>query len=203
MSKGRSIAKIFASAIIMLMFATLAMLGMVFYMSTIFDLTEMHNMAVKYESEMKKELQLKFEKTSHLLGIISTAEDDNGEIEKAIIEAQKQYEIAVSNNNLQEMLDANEVIKTECAKFAKEYPKVSSKDRYRNLMYEYSLNEDVITSAKKKHSEVVGEYNKMVMELPTSIVANNKGFECISELKGYENANDIASIRANRKIFYP
>jgi len=76
----------------------------------------------------------------------------------------------------------------------REYPDIASMKLFTGLMDEYSGLEQAVNTARRNYNEVVMQYNNMIEELPTSIIAQSRGFERIPEFKASEEANKPVEI---------
>lgn len=170
------------------------LLGGMYYMNTANKLTRMRNLAKKYESDIQTELQTRFEKVPNLVEIVMASAQQEKDIIDSITEARKYYNNAFLTGDTAEMLEADTMFKTAITSFEERYPDIASMDMFKGLMDEYDGLEQAVNIARRNYNEVVMQYNNMIEELPTSIIANSRGFERIPEFKASEEANKPVEI---------
>lgn len=180
--------------ITILVVVCVAMKGIGFYVDTANELTEMSNLAKKYEADIQTELQMKFEKVPNLVEIVKGAAQHEQAIIDSITEARTQYNTAVANGDTAAMLEADTAINAAFTRFQEEYPEIAAMDLYKGLMDEYSGIEAAVAVARRNYNEVVMQYNNMIENIPTSFIAKSRGFERISEFKASEEANNPVKI---------
>lgn len=162
----------------------------VYYVNTANGLTEMRNLARKYEADIQTELQTRFEKVPNLVEIVKGAAQHEQTIIDSITEARAQYNNAVASGDTAAMLEADTAISAAFTRFAEAYPEIAAMDLYKGLMDEYSGIEAAIAVARRNYNGVVMQYNNMIEHIPTSIIANMRGFERIPEFTASAEAND-------------
>lgn len=170
------------------------LLAGMYYMNTANKLTKMRNLAKRYESDVQTELQTRFEKVPNLVEIVMASAQQEKDIIASVTEARKYYNNAFSIGDTAKMLEADAMFKTAITRFEEKYPDIASMEMFKGLMDEYSGLEQAINIARRNYNEVVMQYNNMVEELPTSIIANSRGFERIPEFKASEEANKPVEI---------
>ncbi len=170
------------------------LMGIVFYVNTANNLTEMRNLARKYEADIQTELQTRFEKVPNLVEIVKGAAQHEEAIIDSITEARTQYNKAVVSGDTEAMLEADTAINAAFTRFQEDYPEIASMDLYRGLMDEYSGIEAAVAVARRNYNEVVMQYNNKIERIPTSFVAQIRGFERIPEFRASEEANKPVEI---------
>lgn len=166
----------------------------IYLISTANDLTDMKNLAKRYEADIQTELQSRFDKVPNLAEIVKSADEHEENIINAIADARKQYNNALSSKDTEGMLEADEALNIAIHDIEENYPKIASLDLYKNFMDEYSGIEAAVTIARKNYNEVVMEYNSMIDHIPTIFVAKIMGLEHIQEFKASEEANNSVEI---------
>lgn len=168
--------------------------GTNYYVNTANNLTEMRNLAKKYESDIQRELQARFEKVPNLVEIVKGAAKHEEAIIDSITEARAQYNNAVASGDTSAMLEADTAINAALIVFQENYPEIAAMDLYKGLMDEYSGIEAAVSVARRNYNEVVMKYNNMIEHIPTSIIAESRGFERIPEFSASEEANNPIQI---------
>lgn len=165
-----------------------------YYVTTANKLTRMRNLAKRYESDIQTELQTRYEKVPNLVEIVMGAAQQEKDIMDSITEARKHYNNAFSSGDTAGMLEADTAIAAAFTRFEERYPDIASMKLFTGLMDEYSGLEQAVNTARRNYNEVVMQYNNMIEELPTSIIAQSRGFERIPEFKASEEANKPVEI---------
>lgn len=166
----------------------------IYYVNTANQLTQMKNLAKRYESDIQTELQARFDKVPNLAEIVKGGTKHEEAIIDSITEARAQYNKAFASGDTAGMLEADTAINTAITKFEEEYPEIAAMDLYKGFMDEYSGIEAAVTIARRNYNEVVMEYNNMIESIPTSIVAKSRGFEHIPEFVASEEAQNSVEI---------
>lgn len=170
------------------------LMGGMYYIKTANNLTRMRNLAKRYEADIQTELQTRFEKIPNIVEIVNSADQHEETIINSITEARAQYNNAFSAGDTAGMLEADTAIIAAITKFKEDYPEIATMDLYKGLIDEYSGTEAAVAVARRNYNEVVMQYNNMIEELPTSIIAKSRGFEHIPEFKASEEANNPVKI---------
>ena len=155
----------------------------IYFISTVNDLTDMKNLAKKYEADIQTELQSRFDKVPNLAEIVKSADEHEENIINAITAARKQYNKALSAKDTEGMLEADEALNIVIKDIEENYPKIATVDLYKGFMDEYSGIEAAVTIARKNYNEVVMEYNNMIEHIPTMFIAKAMRLEHIPEFK--------------------
>lgn len=169
-------------------------LAVIYLIITVNDLTDMKNLAKRYEADIQTELQSRFDKVPNLAEIVKSADEHEENIINAITDARKQYNKALSAKDTEGMLEANEALNIVINDIEENYPKIATVDLYKGFMDEYSGIESAVTIARRNYNEVVMEYNNMIEHIPTIFIAKTMGFEHIPEFKASEEANNSVEI---------
>lgn len=164
------------------------------YVNTSKELTEMRNLAKKYEADIQTELQTRFEKVPNLVEIVQGAAKHEEKIISEIAQARTKYNNALASGDTNQMIQADNDIKVVLTKIEENYPEIASMKMYQNLMDEYSGIEAAVNVARRNYNEVVMEYNNIVEGPLSSFVAQSKGFERIEEFKASPEANNPVKI---------
>lgn len=175
-------------------FVCAILMSITFFVSSVNNLTEMRNLARKYEADIQTELQTRFEKVPNLVEIVKGAAQHEEAIIDSITEARAQYNNAVASGDTATMLEADTAIKAAFIKFQENYPEIAAMDLYKGLMDEYSGIEAAVAVARRNYNEVVMQYNNKVDKFPTSIIASIAGYERIQEFKASAEANNPVEI---------
>lgn len=168
--------------------------AVIYFISTVNDLTDMKNLAKKYEADIQTELQSRFDKVPNLAEIVKSADEHEENIINAITAARKQYNKALSAKDTEGMLEADEALNIVIKDIEENYPKIATVDLYKGFMDEYSGIEAAVTIARKNYNEVVMEYNNMIEHIPTMFIAKAMRLEHIPEFKASEEANHSVEI---------
>lgn len=166
----------------------------IYSISTVNDLTDMKNLANRYEADIQTELQSRFDKVPNLAEIVKSADEHEENIINAITDARKQYDKAFSAGDTEGMLQADEALNVAIHDIEENYPEIATVDLYKGFMDEYSGIESAVTIARRNYNEVVMEYNNMIEHIPTNLIAKVMGLERIPEFKASEEANKSVEI---------
>lgn len=151
-------------------------------------------LAKRYEADIQTELQTRFEKVPNLTEIVLGAAKQEKDIIDSVTQARRFYNNAFLYGDTVAMLEADTMFKTAITSFEERYPDIASMQMFKGLMDEYNGLEQAVNIARRNYNEVVMQYNNMVEELPTSIIAKSRGFERIPEFAASEEANKPVEI---------
>ena len=166
----------------------------IYFINTANNLTDMKNLAKRYEADIQTELQTRFEKVPNLVKIVEQGTEHEQNIIDSITAAREEYNKAFTAGNTEEMLQASDALQVAITNFEENYPDIASMDLYKGFIDDYSGIEAAVNIARRNYNEVVMEYNNMVEHIPTSLIAKIKGLEPIEEFKASEEANKPVEI---------